>query len=350
MKNIYLLTTVLIAVCLSLIPPINFIIRNPPNDYWLWMILIAGFFGIVTIFIETNFIVKVIAIGSFINCFFSAIPYVSFTSYVSIVLCCYLYIMASKIKNWDLVFKSFQAVVILDLIIFVMQATYHDPLLNFGYKEVAHFGTLGQHMQMGSFGVIITALLIPFSYWNIAICFIYALFCHSSWTFICGVAGLTIITLQHNKYLSMLIVTLGLILFIVWGCCERKELSISGRLPVWKRSIELTNQRPLTGWGVGTYKDLFFPLSRFHTKGWREAHNFIVELSFEVGYVVTGCLLFALGCLIYKLYALEAWSLLAGLIMILMDALVHFPDRMMQTVPMIIIFFAYTRFMLLRFK
>lgn len=341
MTNIYLWLTLLITTTLSLIPPINFIIKNPENPYWLWMIMVSGAAGIFTIFIKTNLCVRLIAIGGFINCFLSSIPYISFTSYVSLILCCYLYIMASRIKRWTMIFKALQAVVILDLLIFLMQAIHHDPLLNFGIKDVEHFGTLGQHMQMGSFGVIITAILINFSKINLFIGLIFAIFCKSSWSFVCVGIGFFVILLNRDiKSACCILVVIVSILF-VWAIHEHKTDSISGRLPVWQKSIEIINKHPWKGYGIGTFKVLFTPLSRMRYSVWKEAHNFIIQLAFEIGYPATGAILFGLGCLIWVLFQRNQWGLLSGLSMIMTDALVHFPDRMMQTVPMIVIFLAY---------
>lgn len=312
--------------------------------------MISGAAGVFTLFIETNVIVRVIAIGGFINCFFSVIPYVSFSSYVSLILCCYLYIMASRIRQWDIIFKSIQAVVILDFILFMMQAIHHDPLLNFGMKDIEHFGTLGQHMQMGSFGIIISALLINFTMANFITAFIYAIFCKSSWAFVCAGVGLAVNLFKNQKIISVMIIVFFVLGAFVWAQREHKVDSISGRIPVWQQTIRLCNKHPFRGWGIGTYKDVFFPLSNLHCYAWREAHNFIFQMAFETGYVATGCLLFALGCLWMALLKARLWVCLSGLAMILTDGLVHFPDRMLQTVPMIVIFLAYCSFRLRKDK
>ena len=89
--KIYSYFAILVFTLLALIPSVDIVIKNPPSHYWPWMIVIAGFLGVFTLFIKTSWPVRVIAIVGFIHCFFSAIPYVSFTSYVSLVACCYFY-------------------------------------------------------------------------------------------------------------------------------------------------------------------------------------------------------------------------------------------------------------------
>ncbi len=348
MKNLYIYLTTAIVVALSLIPPIDFVIQNPPNEYWLWMILLAGFAGVYTLFIKTNVAVKVIAIGSFILCFGSAIPYVSFTSYVSLVLCCYLYIMASRIENWNIVMQALQAIVILDLLIFCMQYMFHDPLLNFGLKHVEHFGTLGQHMQMGSFGIIITAILINYTKANFFVAFLFSILCKSSWAFMAAAVGLCVNLWNKQKLLACILMGTLMIVGGVWAHKDHKISNLSGRCEEWTIAIKLSHVHPFKGFGIGSFKDIFHPLSHMNTQQWRQAHNFIIQLIFEVGYPATGCLLIALGCFIWRLYRLNQWLLLSGSSMIITDALVHFPDRMLQTFPMIVIFLAYCSFTLKR--
>src|SRR5437899_251467 len=102
-------------VSLFLIPPIDFVIKNPQNEYWLWMILISGFLGFLTLFLPISKVVKAIAISGFINCFFSCAPYISFTSYVSLILCLYFYILCTAIKDWSWIIKALKAILCLNL-------------------------------------------------------------------------------------------------------------------------------------------------------------------------------------------------------------------------------------------
>lgn len=352
--KIYSYVAIICFVCLSLIPPVDFVIQNPQNEYWLWMVLIAGFAGIFTIFIETNWLVRAVAIGGLFNCFFSAVPFVSFTSYVSLVACCYFFILCTKIEDWDIVMKAGQTVVLLNLFIMTMQFFDKDPLLNFGLFHVEHFGTIGQHMQASSFYIVISSLLLTFSKFNILLPFVVSLFCHSCWSFLSAGVGVAVYSLQRNlKFMSIILLSFCFI-FAAWAVKDGKILenldSKTGRFAVWERSIELANEKPLTGWGIGTYKDLFSPLSGFTCTPWRTAHNFFVQLLFEVGYPMTICLLFALAWLLVTLYKANLWLILAGASMIVSDSFVHFPDRMIQTVPIIVLFLAYCQFNLRRYS
>lgn len=352
MKNAYTCLAIVFFVALSLIPPINFVVKNPPLEIWLWLVLIAGFLGVFTFFIKTSLVVRFIAFSAFVNCFFSAVPYLSFSSYISVIACCYFYILCTKIENWKIVFKALQAVVILNVFLMFMQFISHDPLLNFRVFHVEHYGIMGQHMQMASFIVIISALLLTVSKFYFLIPLAVALFCHSSWSFLCVALGCFVYLFQINAKLAGYLIISCALLFGVWVIKDHKisenMSSESGRFGVWKKSIELSNQRPWSGWGIGTYKDLFAPLSQMQCTPWRNAHNFIIQLIFEVGYPLTLCLVLSLGGLLWALFKAKAWLLLSGLVMITTDAFIHFPDRMIQAVPLLIVFFAFCKFNLRR--
>lgn len=353
MQKLYNLIAFAILVSLALIPPIDFVIRSPKSEYWLWWVLIAGFMGLFTLFLKTSPIVKFIAVAGFISCFFSTMPYVSFTSYISVALCCYFYIVCSKINDWDFIFKALNCLALFITLLMIMQIFNKDALLNFGLFHMEHFGQLGQHMQMGSFAVVLGALLIQFNKINILFPLVIAIVCHSSWSFLAALAGAFCYTFHKHKVLAVTMLLVGLFIFLGWSMQQGKynaNLSVdSGRVEVWKRSIHLANQKPFTGWGIGTYKDLFPPLSRMKCVPYKTAHNSIIQLLFEVGYPLTGCLLIALGWLIWRLSTSNQPLLLSGLVMLLVDSLIHFPDRMIQAVPLLIIFFAYSSFVLRRY-
>lgn len=342
----------IIFVALSLIPPINFIIHNPPLEYWLWMVIIAGFFGVFTLFLNTHWVLKATALSVFVNCFFSSIPYLSFTSYVMIIACCYFYVLCTKITDWSIIFNALQSVLILNILFLFMQFIGHDPLLNFGMFHMEHYGILGQHMQMSSFIVIISSLLVMVNKWYMLAPLVLSLFCHSSWSFISVGVGIFVYLFSIHKKLAIYVALSFMVLFIIWIIKDHKISENlnkeSGRLVVWQRSIELSNKKPWFGWGAGTFKDIFPPISQLKCIPYRNAHNLFIQFLFEFGYPLTICLVVGLGCLIFNIYRLKLWLPLSGICMLLSDSLIHFPDRMIQTVPLIIIFLAYTQFQIRR--
>lgn len=346
--------TIILFVALSLIPPINFVIKNPPLEAWLWLVLISGFFGVFLLFMQTDLTVKIVAIATFVNCFFSAIPYLSFTSYINIIVCCYFYVLCTRVNDWTLIFKAIQSVMILNIFLIFMQSIGHDPLLNFGVFNMEHYGILGQHMMMGSFLVIISAILLNVSKFYILVPILLSLICHSSWSFLCAGLGVVVYLSSFSRKLALMILVSCVLFFVIWvikdGKIQENLSKHSGRVTVWERSFELSNQRPWFGWGAGTYKDIFPAISNMNCIPWKNSHNFVIQFLFEFGYPLTICLLLGLGWLLFTLYWSKQWLPLAGLTMMITDALIHFPDRMIQTVPLIILFLAYVQFINRRYN
>jgi len=357
MKKFYPYLALIIISGLALIPPIDWFIQNPPNDKWLWMVCIAGFLGFLTLFIETNWYVRIIAIGGFINCFFSCIPYLSFTAYVLLVGACYFYIVCERIDDWEWIIKCLQTILFLNVFLLGMAYFNHDPLLNFNSGgTIQQFGILGHHMLMGSFSVVISAMLISYNRLNIVFPFLIGFICVSTWSFFCGSVGLFMMILPKiNKYAWGILIFMVLI-FSLWSYKEGKfyaNIEVgSGRGEVWKKTIELSNKRPWMGWGIGSYKDVFPALNiqPEHYSQYRTAHNFILELIFEIGYPMTIVIVGGLIFFIIRLWKADLFLNAAGISMILMDGMVHFPDRVTQCVPIIIALLAYSKFNMRRFS
>lgn len=348
MKKPYTLLALVLLVFLALIPPIEFFVRNPSNDMWFVMVLFAGFMGFLTLFLKTTNTLRAIAIGSFIICFFGTGAYICFTSYVSIICGCYLYIVCCKIEDWKLMFKGFGAVLLLNMLLVLMQSCGTDSLLNFGLgREFTCYGIIGQHMQMGSFAVVLSAILLPTTLWPIIFPFVIAIFCASSWTLLAAGAGVFTLLYSYSKRKAEIFLLICILLFTGYSYSQGKFASNiepkNGRLQIWEKSLAQAAKKPLTGWGPGTYKMLF---PAMNPMGWnvvpyKTAHNAFVELAFEFGYVVTAWVIWRLILLGIALYEASLIRCLAGLIMISMDAMVHFPDRMLQTVGLLICFLAY---------
>jgi hypothetical protein len=341
----------IVVFLLANIPPIDIHLANPNFPYWLFLVLTSGLLGVFTIFLKTNPILKIIACGGFIHCFFGLAPYVCFTSYISLIACCYFYVLCTRIEDWNLIFKGVQSLVILNIILLILEVFHKDVLMDFGLNYVHHFGVIGQHMEMGSFAVVIGALLLSFSKLNIIFPLAVAIFAKTSWTFICAGIGIFVYIHHINKNVSACALIFFVLIFSLWiskgKFQENTSLNHSSRGSVWSRSIQLTNDnhKNIQGWGIGTFKTVFpaiaFTRDVYPPLPYAEAHNFIIQWIWELGYPITGCLLFGIGWLFLALLRAKLYLLSSGLSMIFMDGLVHFPDRMVQTVPLIIVFLAY---------
>lgn len=336
----------IVVAALTIIPPDPFEIPVPVS-YWTYLIAVSGFLGLYLWFINTNLIVKLVGTLAFLNCFFSVAPYLSFSAYIWIVAGCYFYIGCTRMATWDIMWSVLKTVVFLNALCFAIQAIGWDRLFNFG-REVSCFGVIGQHMQMGSFSVIISAVLINIHPAFIVFPFITAILCKSVWTGLC--AGVGLFFLVQNKRLRKIIILVGLVAFIIAGSLAGKfESNLSpnnGRLVVWSKTMAMMKEHTWTGWGVGTYKAVFPPMSGMpHIFPWRSPHNCWLQILFETGYIG---LFFALTSAVGLFFTL-CWlsrcpggaALVAGFLMISLDMCVHFPTRMIQCAPLIIMFLAY---------
>lgn len=311
----------------------------------------AGFFGVLILFLKTNLFIKIISISVFINCFLSKAFFVSFTQYIVFVACLYFYILCTKIKDFSPVFKMLQALMILHLILFFMQIIGKDPLLNFHGRTC--YGVVGQNMQSASFMVILSAALIPCSRWFLIIPFFASALCHSAGAFLSGVFGLvTRISKKHAKaWTTILIIISTIFALMFYQKIILYLTSDNGRLHVWFRSLQITFEHPFAGWGIGTYKIIFPAMCGFKYEilPWMNAHNCWVQLFFECGIfiflLVAGYAFGLISKLVYlvrrKIFRVKAQSCLMGLAMIGSNMIWHFPTREIQTVLIIIFFLAY---------
>ena len=325
-----------------MIPPIDFRIFQRDYNAWLLLVLFSAFLAVFTIFLRIPLMVKVISLFCFINCFFSTIPYASWTAFISIVFCIYFFIACLKIKCWHTVFKVLQTILFLNLIFLVIQIFGKDNLLNFG-RETYCLTIQGQSMQAGSVSVILSAALLAFSPFNIIYPFIVSFACCTYWTLVSAVIGGIIIL--SKKYLKTSL-TILFVFLLVFACFARNKViqnvSRSGRLEVWMNTLELTRQHPIMGYGAGTYKNLYPVLCKEKDYyPYKTAHSDPIENFFEMG---------AIGFSIMAIFFINLWTrllcrkkylLLAGLSMILVDMLVHFPMRTTNIVLVMILFFAY---------
>ena len=334
---------------LSVVPSIYWAIPMPPDGLWFWYVLIAAVFGFTFLFLDVPLAFKIFSVWSFLNCFFSRGVHISFTCFIWIVMCLYFYWLCLKVKDWDVIFKAMQAIVLLNIFMLVMQAFTADRLLNFGLERSDHYGVIGQHMQMASFSVVYAAMLLSFNPINLVVPFFAGIYCHSAWAMISvAIGGILLFwglprMIKRSMVLLIAIFCLGAFSFI--GVKYNKvhaNLSTGGRMPVWQKAIELSKQHPIAGWGMGNFKTIFPVLGKINDSvPYKTAHNFVVQLIFEFGYLFTAFVVAYLLLLGARLFVNGLYGPLAGLAMIVSDGMVHFPDRMIQCGLIIVAFLAY---------
>jgi hypothetical protein len=344
MKKAYSYLVSIPIVLFSLVPAIKFYIPLPRKDLWFWYVLIAGFLGVYTLFLKTNIFLKIIAVGSFINCFFSAAPYLSFTAYISLVACCYFYVLCSKIKDWKTVFEILQVILLMNIFLIFMQGINKDTLLSFGIERIVPLGIIGQSMQMGSLSVILAAILISFNPLNFILSFLVGLCTNSQWSLLCTGVGFYCYFFSKNKRIALIVLLVVILLFSVLVIKQGKlgNLNDRGRVGIWKETIRLANEKPIEGWGIGTYKHIFHPLMTYkRVKMYKTAHNDFFQVLFELGYPGLLVMISLFAWLAYSLFRAKEYLCLSGWVMIATDMQVHFPMRCIQMVPIIILFIAY---------
>lgn len=335
-------------IFLALIPPMDFFVSRPENDAWYLIVLIMAYAGVYILFIKTQWFVKVIALWSLALCFVCASPLTALTSYFSVITCCYLYILCTRIEDWSVIFKAFQALLFLNALVVIMQMLGKDSLLNFGVgHDLVEYGIVGQHMQMGSVSIVLSAVLLPYSLWNLIFPFVIAFFCNSSWTLLTAAIGVYMLINFKSKTWAriFLIISVGVSLIYMFktGKIHANIGPENGRWTIWMQSLKWANYHPWVGYGAGSYKLLFpsFYVTSHHDIPYKTAHNWLVQVIFEMGYPFALFLLALMGRLAYRLWQAREILCLIGLTMIFLDMEVHFPERMLQTVGIIICFLAY---------
>jgi hypothetical protein len=177
-------------------------------------------------------------------------------------------------------------------------------------KNIVEHGILGSRMELESF---------------LLICLVILLAIKGSW-----------------KIMALMAVSL-IIMLCIYKDSPTPILHnpLTSRIPVWLATIKLSNQHPLMGWGIGSFKYVFPSLSGIRNSGlpWKQAHNDFLQILFETGYAGLIFSLTALGVLIYKLR--KNITLLIGLGLICVDMSIHFPFRVANTVLILICFLAY---------
>lgn len=361
MKNINSYIVAITLCVLGLFPPLYLAMR-PPHEFWLWMVVICGFAGFYTLFMKVDPVVKIVAVGGFIHCFFSNVIFISFTAYTHLIIACYFYILCRTIKDYSIVFKFLQCLLLINVFFFFMQFMGHDVLLNF--KNQTCFGVVGQYMQSASFTVVVAAALIPYRSINIFFPLFTSWFCNSAGAFLCFVMGTTEYFFRSDnkkaiyKGIAVLLGVFGAWLWLSGKFTENMNMD-TGRMGAWLKTLKLIIidradgsidwGHIFIGWGIGTYKGAFPSLGNMGGFPWKTAHNCWLQIWFETGLAGLSVAVGYSGYLIINLFRLyrrkvlraQARACMAGFMMISINMMFHFPTRMIQTVLIIVFFISY---------
>lgn len=345
MKKIYPYIASFLIVIFAVIPN-NIPISTPKADLWPMCTLSVCFLGFLILTIRTNWMTGLIAVLALANCFGAQITFIPFVAYYSVVFCLYFFIICERIENWAPVFNCVSVLVLLNLFMFIFQQLGIDSLLNYKAVHPEFFGFIGQHMQISSFSVIASCLLLPLSPFFLIFPIVCAFFAGSAWTILTAGVGLFTYLWFRSKQWAVILLSIFVLFFLCYSISHKKfdenMSKTNGRVIVWQKTIKLANEHPIKGWGIGSYKIIFPQISKMKDGQipWANAHNFFIQMAFEFGYPMTFLFfLFWLG-LVTCLWLKKDAACVAGLMMMATDMLCHFPDREPQCVFIIIAFIA----------
>ncbi|MFA5388869.1 MAG: O-antigen ligase family protein [Candidatus Omnitrophota bacterium] len=321
------------------------------TELWFYLVLISGFLGFLFLFSRAHTIVKVFIIYSFINCFLSRAPYLSFTAFAVLMVAAGFYLLCLEIRNYDFIYKAIQSVFFLNVAIIVIQKLGFDKLLNFGHSiaQATYWGTIGNPMVLGSFIICLVPFLAAYKKQNIFPIGLAVYISRSYGAVLSVLAGLFVYLRGWKKLIIVAIVVCSLFM----AKDKIRAHYTGGRWPVWKRTISLTaREHPFFGYGLGTYKVIFPVLSRDVAGGvtnkwlyqgtegdwvaWRQAHNCWLQILWELGFIGAGLLAGFIGLLLYRIR--KDRILFSSAVLLLINMSWSFPTRMIQTVPLLILF------------
>lgn len=335
-------------VILALTPPWDFNVTMTLIHplLWLWLIFISGFLCFAFMHQQVSAWLKLLVIWAFVSCFLSSAPFISFTLYFSMIACAYFYALCKRIENWDLVFKSMQAIFFVVCTLLILQGIGKDSLLNFNMSTPGVVGTIGNRMTSSSFVCSLAPFLI-FNPINWIPLTLVAWISYSSGAILAlGMGTLVIIwctTKRARVWLISAIIAIPIFFALYTGDIDTFK-GKAGRRQVWAKTVELTIKRPL-GYGIGTYKTLFPVMcgkeiisQQPSGQRWTTAHNDFLQIAFELGW--PGCLLI-LGWIVSIVLKIKDPVKLAGLMILAGTMSVHFPLRTIQAPLLILAFLAF---------
>ena len=132
-------------------------------------------------------------------------------------------------------------------------------------------------------------LRFKIGYW---VCFIALLFTRCSTGIIGFIFGGLFWLYFKNKRLAI-IITITLLLICLGMIASGKfayYFNEPHRFKIWAKTLQIWKGAPLTGWGLGSYRQLFQQLApEFSSSGhWAQAHNEYIQILFETGIIGFG--------------------------------------------------------------
>lgn len=368
---------------LAIAPPINYDIPTVVNsEAWLYRIVAAGLFGVLICWTNIHFLLKALSVYLFFSCFISQIPYLSFEAYFLIVLSLYAFWAYTKV-NYEMIFNIIEAVFWLEIIILLVQQLDRDVLMSMKPSEASRqlgiatqyveskvfYGTVFQPMRLGSLFAIMAPFLIyrrPFYILPLAI----LAYCSGTLGFafalVAGGTSLAFLCIRSWKIRILAVVSgviFGFVCFAFTSADAFRVAITEGRVPIgwltlksWVLDTTGPSGKPdflgisqtgpvdwirvFFGHGLDTFLPLF-PIYKHDPNPFPMAHNDWFQIPWEIGLI--GAALFDAYCLvlIWRLHRVKEYTLMSGAAMYAVNMALAFPQRMTQTMLLMIAYAAF---------
>lgn len=371
-------------------PVIDYRIPMLVNSWhWLFIVVVAALFGFWLLQIKLHPALKILAVYMFLNSFFSQVPYLGFNSYIVIVFAFYFYLLVQKCET-EVLLRWIETAFWIQVTLSIFQIADMDKLLCFDrafeldettlqikaittdIPKYVMFGTVMQYMRYASLLAVMAPFLLMRDRRYIVLIVVLCLISNSStfaFSLIVGGAVYAFLAMQKsvlevtwwndrktafNRWHALLALVLAAAGYAAldWGSFRGAILPENGgRLITWlvilktwcmntAHSVQvdpwgLTGpinwQWVFLGHGADTFLPLF-PIYKHDPNPFPQAHNSWFQMLWEIGLIGTGLAMWYLGSLIRRLYRVRAFHLIGGLACMGTNMFFAFPDRMMQTI------------------
>lgn len=268
--------------------------------------------------------------------------------------------------NPKVVFKLLEFVGVICAVYGLAQYFGFDPIMNFQeWADVRPVALFGQHTLYGPFAVSAFAVSLFYRHWiRAAFLIVPVVLIDSSFTFLSLASVLAVWAIANFKKEVILWSIFGLFVaglsgaIMFDGILKTEALNDKGRFALWGQVTELAANRPVLGYGLGSFKEIY-PV--FQNKALRvkngisddslstdarefirkaeqirneqgtflSAHNEFLQVFFELGLLGVVCVLWILGSFFLSFRAslknTEAWICLSIFCLFLANSLGNFP-------------------------
>lgn len=357
----------LVSCLLIIAPPIPMNVPLIINTFnWCYLVVVAGFLGCLITQFSFPRELKILAVYLLASSFLSQAPYLSFNAYVVVTICFYFF-WAARRMDIELFLRFIVGAFILECVLTALQLVGKDTMLSFNNNKSIFMGTVMQYMRYASLLAVMTPFLVLKNKWYLLPIIVLCVISQSSSFALALSAGVTTYALLQLKVCEdrlMVIlwgVTFGTLYALYdWGSFRGAILPENGgRLISWLVILKtwcLDTSRAvlidpwsitgpfnlqwfLFGHGMDTFLPLF-PVYKHDMNPFPQAHNSWLQFLWEIGLV--GFSLVTIYCinLFRRLYRAKETLLFSGGVMICVNMFFTFPDRMTQTILLLVAYLA----------